>query len=267
MCCTVPPLPSGGLNHSREPSKAEQAVIAWQKGLIPLDTCLRVIQPVIQKIAMRVSSGYSQQIRLDFVEDALTSLVMPRPRSRPRLEEFNPDRAPLEAWLKWILTNLWIDRLRTEAGGEEQKQVSLHKALEGEEGWTRPVHLADQSYEVDSASLDEVTPWSARDQALINSWPCKQRIAVLALSGLWVKCSSEQWEATVLEFEKLHQVTIPRPFPSDEVLALPTPSDRISTISGQLCINSNTLSQQWHRYRNMLEKLEYIQQLRNHISS
>lgn len=53
MSRTVPPGPSGNLNDSREPSEAEQAVIAWQKGFITLDACLPVIQSTVRAIAKR----------------------------------------------------------------------------------------------------------------------------------------------------------------------------------------------------------------------
>lgn len=194
---------------------------------------------------------------------------MPRARTKPRLEEYNPEIRSFEAWLTTILSNLFKDRLRAHIRSSKRKRVrwdkyynDAHKDKNRKKLIGR-LHesLLAREHSLESAGLDELTPWSARDQALINSWPCTRRIVLLALSGLCVKCSSEEWEAMIVEYEQLHQTKLSRPFPSEDVLSLPTPGDRIQALSKQLHIKPNTLSQQWHRWNEALKSLEFIRQL------
>ena len=88
-------------------------------------------------------------------------------------------------------------------------------------------------------------PFSAADLRRVRFWRLEDRIELLCLSDLWRKIPRCMWQRWVMKHHYRYQT--PKVLPTPEVLAEPTPQQRLRPLAEALNMKSNTLSQHWRR--------------------
>ncbi len=202
----------------------------------------------VRQVAERVARNGTRTQRADFIADALALVCGPREKSRPRVELYDPERGPFEAWLTVTLANMWVSKRRTDG---RRKTVPL----DGRE--------ADESDQFPWALVEGILgpAFSPPDRERIEGWHPGDRVVLLAVSGLHVKSPDEDWERYVRAAEQVFRVPLPRPFPppgpADE-----SPADRHGRVAMALGLPTNTLSQRWRRKKHRLVELDCIRDLK-----
>jgi hypothetical protein len=237
-----------------------QHVVAIQSGTDErlVNDAVRALQPMIEKAASRVCfrRGVRPQVRVDFVESALTAIITARDTKErklpPRIQKYDAEAGPFPRWLWKTLDHLLLDELRslenrrkhetaaTDIGhqlGMIERQPELRKT------------------DVDDA-IDRTTPFGNRDIQEIEAWRIRDRLRLLAFEGLWPKVPQDLWARWCVE-EGLSE-----PFPQGLEEAL-TKQDRFATLAGEMGESPEALKQHWHRKRKLLRNLSYVRELRH----
>ncbi len=206
------------------------------------------IADVVRLVAERVARNGTRTQRADFVADALTLVCGPREKSRPRIELYDPARGTFEAWLTCTLSNLWVSKRRADG---RRKTLPLD-GREADESEPFPWELVEHTLG---------PAFSSADRERVEGWNPGDRVILLAVSGLCLKSSDDDWERWLLAAEKVFRVTLPRPFPPPGA-ADESPADRHAGVAVTLNLPTNTLSQRWRRKKKLLAELDCIRDLR-----
>jgi DNA-directed RNA polymerase specialized sigma24 family protein len=210
-----------------------------------------LLAPEIQRVARQVARGAGHAERDEFVQESLSLILARRSKtSPPRICGYRPEEeGALSGWLLTVLGRCWIDRLRR--AGRRPRTL----------GDPARVPAADPG----PTSWPEATltsPFSEVDLDQLASWDACYRLEVLCLGGLWLKVPPPLWEEWGRAYETTRKVSLGRPFPPDEFLALDDPAARTVPLARLLGRRANTLSVRWLRGRRRLEELDFVRDLR-----
>ena len=214
-----------------------------------VEELFRRLGPITRRIATEVTHGWDGWERDDFIDRALTELLAPRPHAVARILLFDPKVGPLEGWLATTLRNLWRSTCR--------RRVPPTASLPAD-------HAApEERLEFAEAENALGLPFSDADLRRIDVWKPRERVELLALSGLFVKVPPDTWERFLAECGRVLKRTLARPFPPEEVLAGDDPAARTRPLAAALGVRPNTLSQRWKRGKERLDGLDFVRQLRD----
>jgi DNA-directed RNA polymerase specialized sigma24 family protein len=212
-----------------------------------------LLAPEVQRIARQVARGAGHTERDEFVQESLALVLARRAKmSPPRICEYRPGEGALSGWLLTVLGRCWIDRLRRARRRarplDEPAQIPARDLGPG--NW--PETATALTHPFADADLDRLASWDAR-----------HRLEVLCLAGLWLKVPSPLWEGWVRAYEAGRSVSLGRPFPPDDFLALDDPAARTAPLARLLAYGRvNTLSVRWLRGHHRLEELDFVRELR-----
>ncbi|OWK41130.1 hypothetical protein FRUB_05022 [Fimbriiglobus ruber] len=209
----------------------------------------------MRKIAAQVARGGTRTQQDEFVAEALSELFVCRAKSPPRIASYDPTRGSLEPWLAGTLKNVWLSRLRAASSEPDNSFVSLD-----------PTRTADHSPAIlpwhHAADLLDIL-FNAADEDRIASWPPRERVELMCMSGLFVKLTETVWGQYLRDYESCTSIPLARPFPPAAVLAAENPADRTRPLAAALGLKSNTLSVRWMRAHQRLGELDVIRELRD----
>jgi hypothetical protein len=77
--------------------------------------------------------------------------------------------------------------------------------------------------------------------------PIVPRVETLAVTVLWLKVPAERWEAWLCDYEQKRNLSLPRPFPPEEVLRQEEQNHRCATLGQLLGCTPAALTQRYYR--------------------
>ncbi len=203
------------------------------------------LEPVIRRMARRVARGATHGERADFVEEALTLVLAPREGLPARICGYQTGRR-LEPWLRTVLQHLWMDGrrewLRRHRLLQDFARTRPFVVVVGE-GFILPESLA-------RADLDRLAGWDRR-----------RRVEVLCLAGLWPLIPPDSWEGWLVDYERLRNRELCRPFPPDDIKFCDQPKERLRPLAERFGYSPNTLAVRWLRSHHYLNELDFIREL------
>jgi hypothetical protein len=144
------------------------------------------------------------------------------------------------------------------SNGGKGKDVNPHEVLDTLVAHNRAKPLSPAPQPVPDERFFD-TPFSEQDLNTVRSWePLRDRLIMLAATGLWLKVPEEEWRSWVEE------VGWDWPFPPESFLDL-DPSECMRELAKLTGIRRNTLSQIWRRRCYWLKQLRCIQELKGDI--
>lgn len=206
------------------------------------------LEPTVQRIALEVTRGWSGWEKDDFLDNALSDLLAPRPRSQPRILLYEASRGSLEGWLASTLRNLWCSARR--------RRVPTTSTLPAD------VPSPESRLDLEEPANALGLTFEEADLRRIEGWPPRVRVELLTMSGLFVKVPPDMWERFLNEWELERHQTLVRPFPPEKVFAAEDPAARTQPLAAALEMPANTLSQRWKRGKERLDELDFVKQLR-----
>src|SRR5262245_20743247 len=135
---------------------------------------LEDLLPTIRRVARRVAARFAGQYREE-VQDEAEGEVWQAMSGFQRGASF-------AAWCYAVLRNGPVDRLR------KAQHERAHR-----EGLTATREDADLQLALERA-LDRQEVFLESDLAELRKWPLSQRLALLSLSGLWLKVPQAEWQ-------------------------------------------------------------------------
>jgi hypothetical protein len=211
-----------------------------------------MLGPIIEETAQEVACRAGRW-GASLADEALDEILLPRGAQRSRLARYRPQRGSFESWLRVVLWNLVRNRKR-----EAQRLAQRQKRHQ--EQWQPP---RTSRWPADLSHIDPLARFSDDDLARVRGWRGRLRVELLCLAGLWLKVPAETWERWLQEYEKEREVMLDRPFPPADFLELDDRKARIQPLAVALHLKGNTLVQNWKRFRDLLDTLDFIAGLRN----
>lgn len=206
------------------------------------------IAETVKKIALIVSKGGQDWLRDEFAEEALGKLYENRPKAQvPIIQTYDPNK-PLVPWLFIVLKWMWNNKLR-----QTQKRSRKHSELCPE---NEPVSRSD---------VERPEMLSESDCNRILEWkkPTKFRVALLLISGLYLKISEQFWiicrDQALKTYPKLAGVTLAdlREF----LREFNHENGGFALVANLLDIRPNALSKIWERKKLLLAELDYFKDM------
>jgi RNA polymerase sigma factor (sigma-70 family) len=205
------------------------------------DRAVRDLEPTIRRVARRLVARFVGSSPADLLEEALG-------RVWEALGGYEPGNS-FEAWCYGVLRNHLLARFR------QQQRERAHRS---------DATVETQAVELQRAlekALDGETNLSEADLQVVRGWASGQRLAVLALCGLWRRVPGTEWSAWVEEYRTDHQSTLPDPFPPASLEECADLSERMTVLCDAVKVPRNTLSVWLYRRKPMLRELQYVRDL------
>jgi len=197
--------------------------------------------PIIQWVARRLAVRFTGQQRGDVLSDA--------PGDVWEVIGKFPCGGRFEPWCYAVLRNRWFDTI-----GKERRRTVLDT--------TRPSPFTadgDIRLAVEQA-IDSVKPFGPDDLSLIRTWPHRDRLILLCLTGLWGKIPTAEWEQWVAEHRTRHGVPIQGDFPPSTLAQCDQLAERNALLAESLHLRRNTLSVLLFRGKDRLLDLRYVRE-------
>jgi DNA-directed RNA polymerase specialized sigma24 family protein len=205
------------------------------------DRAVRELLPIIRRAARRVAARFAGWCSADLLDEAPGQVW-------PALGGYEPGKS-FEAWCYGVLRHYLLTQLR-----KEQRERS-HRS---------DVVVESQGVELQRAlekALDLQNSLPQADLAVVRGWPIAQRLAVLALSGLWLHVPQAEWSAWIAEYRTTRDVPLPDPFPPGSLAECDSLAERNAVLCEALEVPRNTLSVWLHRRKPMLRAMQYVRDL------
>jgi DNA-directed RNA polymerase specialized sigma24 family protein len=227
------------------------AAYANEPGGAAGDVLAELIGPLIRRLARETAHGGTPGDHDEFVDEALAFVIAPREHSPPRICLYRAEEGLLEAWLRTLLKNRWLDKCRARA----RERLVFSDALEAE----APERAAPDWPDEPELFIRIFSP---ADLDRIDRWKAAERVELLCLAGLWRKVTMKIWELWLTEYEAKRDVVLARPFPPPWFVSYDDPPSRTRVLAPALSYaNRNTLTQRWWRGQHRLGELHFIQSL------
>jgi RNA polymerase sigma factor (sigma-70 family) len=197
--------------------------------------------PTIRRVAQRVTARFGGSYSDDLLEEAPGQVW-------PALAGYEPGHS-FEAWSYGVLRNHLRAQLR------KQRRERAHRS---------DVAVETQAVVLQRAlerALDQETSLSEEDLAVVREWAVAQRLALLALSGLWLHVPKPEWTAWIGEYRTTHDRDLPDPFPPGSLGECSSLAERNAIICDAMKVPRNTLSVWLYRRKAMLRELRYVRDL------
>jgi RNA polymerase sigma factor (sigma-70 family) len=205
------------------------------------DRAVRELLPTIRRVARRVAARFVGRCLEDLLDESPGQVWA-------ALGGYEPGKS-FEAWCYGVLRNHLLIQLR----GQQRERARR-----------RDVAVETQGVELQRAleqALDRQTSLPQADLDVVRGWPVAQRLAVLALSGLWLHVPQAEWLAWVAEYRTAVAATLPDPFPPASLGECDSLAERNAVLCEALKVPRNTLSVWLHRRKPMLRALQYVRDL------
>lgn len=198
----------------------------------------RIATPIVYRFAHRGQDADA------YVQDIATRVF-------EMLSLCDIERGRFEGWVGSVARNYLIDCDRKE---KRRQEVSFDDSPD--DNVSLYGHIGDHKTPqvVWSPTIFEARFCQA-DMELVRSWPLSCRLVLLAVSGLWVKVESSEWESWCRSAE------VPIPFPPESAILADGPLSPISQVAEAMSRRSNTISQQWRRWKRRLRQLRAMKDL------
>lgn len=194
------------------------------------------LEPMIRRIARRVSVG-GLRLDVDEFENGAWAFLLAeeiKPGVR-RIDTYDTARG-FEAWADAVLRHAWIDHRRRRrlpvVGANPDAipapQISLIPA--------------------DAAFAEQDWHW------LEETLRPEHLLEFLSLRGLTQQVGAEKWDELVVRYETTRGVTLPRPFPPDEIARLETVRVRTTPLAALFGYEPNRLSVRLMRITERLQQ-------------
>jgi DNA-directed RNA polymerase specialized sigma24 family protein len=202
---------------------------------------MRELLPTIHQVALRVIVRFAGLSSDDFLDEAPGQVW-------PALMGYEPGNS-FEAWCYGVLRNHLLAQLR------QRQRERAHRS---------DAVLESQVIELQRAlerALDSQNSLPVEDLVTVREWPVAQRLAVLALSGLWMHVPEIEWMKWLQEYRTTHDRPLPDPFPPGTLGECDSLAGRNAVLCEALKVPRNTLSVWLHRRKPMLRGLQYVRDL------
>ncbi|GBD35464.1 hypothetical protein HRbin36_00576 [bacterium HR36] len=217
----------------------------------------------IRTIARSVAAGLGIPLsREDLIEDTVSHVW-----TRLLEGKYNPTQGPFAAWCRRVCKNYLLDQI-------QPREITWTDLLAHSRGGSAGENNGDNdrtfsieelfasSYNSPQVSLFAM-PFCPDDLDKVRKWkPMRDRVIMLAASGLWVKAPEDEWNEWVQQVRE-NGTPLPNPFPPPEFLNLEDPSDRLGELAKMTRLSRNHLAVLWpRRCRQWLTKLRCIREVR-----
>jgi DNA-directed RNA polymerase specialized sigma24 family protein len=208
---------------------------------------LRRLEPFIRQAARRVSRYLRVPLQLqDDLIACAPSLVW------EKIQSFDESRGDFPGWLWKILENRQRD---------ERKRVGrIANRTPGSSAgeFPDPLAIMEAKLTIDPvARLDRQAEFGTHDIEVIEAWPVRDRLRMLAAAQLWDKLPTATWE------EWVRSEGIPPPFPPSDEHVPETMADWMKILADAMGETWEAFKQHWYRKRSWLANLSYVREV-NH---
>ncbi len=199
------------------------------------------LRAVIRRVARRVAARFGGLWSEDLMDIAPGEVWL-------ALGRYEPGNS-FEAWCYGTLRNY----LRNELRKRQRERVRLGKVAGGAVvvGLQRALERA----------LDQRSSLSEPDLAVVRGWRVAQRLAMMALTGLWLHVPESVWASWLEEFGAVHKRNLPDPFPPLLLGECDGLAERNAILCEAMNVTRNTLSVWLYRCKPMLTELHYVRDL------
>jgi DNA-directed RNA polymerase specialized sigma24 family protein len=198
--------------------------------------------PTIGRVARRVALRFSGQTRQDLVDGAIADIWEALQQA--------PPTGPFESWCYAVLRNRHLDRVRHEQAESRHAAVAARHRPEAEDVRAAVERAADSRAQVHAGDLQ-----------LIATWPLRQRIVLLCLTGLWIRIKPSLWQQWVADYRQAYGSPVLASFPPPELQDCEEIAQRNGILAAALNLRRNTLSVWLHRGKPLLLDLQCVREL------
>jgi DNA-directed RNA polymerase specialized sigma24 family protein len=197
--------------------------------------------PIIQWVARRLAVRFTGQERDDVVSDAPGDVWEVIGRFSCGVH--------FEPWCYTVLRNKWFDVM-----SKERRRRDLDTTRSPSVTADADIRLAVER------AIDASQPFASDDLALIRSWPQRDRLILLCLTGLWNKVPATEWGQWIADNRNTYGVPETGAFPSAALGRCDQILERNALLAESLHIRRNTLSVLLYRGKTRLLELRYVRE-------
>ena len=226
------------------PTNADDLAAIARDGTRPTEEQERAFQelmPTIRRVASRVAARFAGLYSEDIVNEASGQVWLAR-------GGYEPGNS-FEAWCYGVLRKHLLMELRRQQRERARRndRARSPQAVEFQRGLEQAL---DRTNHLPQADLD-----------VVGGWPVDQRLALLALSGLWFHVPVPVWEKWIKEYGTTHQRTLPDPFPPGTLGECDSLAQRNAILCEAMQAPRNRLSVWLYRRKPMLRELQYVREV------
>jgi DNA-directed RNA polymerase specialized sigma24 family protein len=226
------------------PADADELAAIARDGSRPeveRNQALAQLLPTIRRVAQRVAARFAGMWSEEVMDEAPGRVCL-------ALDGYEPGNS-FEAWCYGVLRN----HVRSELRRHHRERARLGNVA----GVAQAVDLQRAL----QRALDQQNNLSEADLDLVRGWRVAQRLAVMALTGLWRHVPDSIWANWLQEFSTVHQRELPDPFPPVLLGEYDSLAERNAILCEAMNVSRNTLSVWLYRCKPILSELQYVRDL------